>query len=62
MPLIPALRRQRQVNLSEFEASKVYRVGSRAARTIIQRNPALGSWGGWTGRQAEQAIGSNVCG
>jgi hypothetical protein len=29
MPLIPALRRQRQVNLSEFKANLVYRVSSR---------------------------------
>ena len=27
-PLIPALRRQRQVNLCEFEVSLVYRVSS----------------------------------
>ena len=37
MPLIPALGRQRQW-VSEFEASLVYRVSSRTARTI-QRNP-----------------------
>jgi hypothetical protein len=36
-PLIPALGRQRQVDL-EFEASLVYRVSSRTARAI-QRNP-----------------------
>jgi hypothetical protein len=29
MPLIPALKRQRQVNLCEFEASLVYRESSR---------------------------------
>jgi hypothetical protein len=34
MPLIPALRRQ----ISEFEASLVYRVSSRTARAT-QRNP-----------------------
>ena len=38
MPLIPALRRQRQVDLCEFEASLVYRVSSRTARAT-QRNP-----------------------
>jgi hypothetical protein len=31
-PLIPALRRQRQVALYDFEASLVYRVSSRTAR------------------------------
>jgi hypothetical protein len=38
MPLISALRRQRQVDLIEFEASLVYRVSSRTARAT-QRNP-----------------------
>ena len=38
--LIPALRRQRQVDLCELEASLVYRVSSRTARAI-QRNPVL---------------------
>jgi hypothetical protein len=32
-PLIPALRRQRQ-QISEFEASLVYKVSSRTARAI----------------------------
>jgi hypothetical protein len=36
MPLIPALRRQRQC-ISEFEASLVYKVSSGTARAI-QRN------------------------
>ena len=31
-PLIPALRRQRQVGLYEFKASLVYRISSRIAR------------------------------
>ena len=31
MPLIPALRRQRQADLCEFKASLVYRVNSRAS-------------------------------
>ena len=38
MPLIPALRRQRQVDLCEFEASVVYKAISRTARTVTQRN------------------------
>ena len=41
MPLIPALGRQRQVDLSEFEASLVYIASSRTARTVKQRNPVL---------------------
>ena len=32
MPLIPAHRRQRQVDLCEFKASLVYTVSSRSAR------------------------------
>ena len=39
MPLIPALQRQRQADLCEFEVSLVYRVSSRTARDT-QRNPA----------------------
>ena len=38
MSLIPALRRQRQVDLSEFEASLVYKMSSRIAKTVSQRN------------------------
>jgi hypothetical protein len=38
MPLIPALWKQRQVDLSEFEANQVYTVSSRIARAT-QRNP-----------------------
>jgi hypothetical protein len=38
MPFIPAPGRQRQVDLSEFEGSLVYRVSSRTARAIW-RNP-----------------------
>jgi hypothetical protein len=38
MPLIQALRGQRQADLCEFEASLVYRVSSRIARAM-QRNP-----------------------
>ena len=38
MPLIPAFGRLRQVDLCEFKASLVYRVSSRTARTVTQRN------------------------
>ena len=38
-PLIPALGRQRQADLSEFKASLVYNGSSRTARTVTQRNP-----------------------
>ena len=41
MLLIPALGRQRQADLYEFEASLVYRASSRTARSVTQRNPAL---------------------
>jgi hypothetical protein len=34
MPLIPALERQKQVDLWEFETSLVYRTSSRTARAI----------------------------
>ena len=39
MPLIPALERQRQVDLYEFEASLVYTVSFRTVRAVTQRNP-----------------------
>ena len=35
----PALRRQTQADLSEFETSLVYQVSFRTARTVTQRNP-----------------------
>ena len=38
MPLIPALGRQRQVDLGEFESSMVYKASSRTARSK-QKNP-----------------------
>ena len=50
-----ALGRQRKVDLCEIEASPVYKVNSRTARAIAQRNPALeekvrsGGWGGGHG-------------
>jgi hypothetical protein len=39
-PLNPALGRQRQVELCEFQTSLVYRGSSRIAKTT-QRNPVL---------------------
>ena len=36
MPLIPALRRQRQEDLCEFEAKLIYRVSSRTARATYR--------------------------
>ena len=41
MTLTTALRRQRQANLCEFKANLVYRVSSRIARPVTQRNPVL---------------------
>jgi hypothetical protein len=38
MPLVPVLRRQRQVDLCEFKANLVYRESSGIARAA-QRNP-----------------------
>ena len=40
MPIISALGKQRQVDLSEFEDSLVYSVSSRTAKAT-QRNPVL---------------------
>ena len=40
-PLTPALRRQRQADLYEFEASLVYIVSSRTVRAVTHRNPVL---------------------
>ena len=39
MPVIPALRRQRQVDLCKFKASLVYSASSRTARTVTQTKP-----------------------
>jgi hypothetical protein len=39
IPLIPAPRKQRQEDLCEFEVSLVYKVGSRRASAVTQRNP-----------------------
>ena len=41
IPLIPALKRLRQADLCEFEASLVYRMSSRIARAT-QRNQVSG--------------------
>jgi hypothetical protein len=38
MCLIPALGRQRQADLCEFEASLIYKESSRTARAVTQRN------------------------
>jgi hypothetical protein len=38
MPLIPALERLRQADLCEFKASLDYRVSSRTARAVTQKN------------------------
>jgi hypothetical protein len=40
MPLIPVLRRQRQMDLCEFKANVGYRASSWTARAT-QRNPVL---------------------
>ena len=37
-PFILALRRQRQVEICEFKANLGYKISSRTARTVIQRN------------------------
>ena len=37
MPLIPAFRKQRQVDLCDFEVSLVYKVSFRTARTGLFR-------------------------
>ena len=39
MPLVLVVRRLRQVDLSEFETSLVYKVSYRTARAVTQRNP-----------------------
>ena len=39
MPLIPALGRQRQVDLCEFEVNLVYRASSKNVRAVTKRNP-----------------------
>ena len=39
--MIPALGRQRQVDLCEFKDSLTYKVSSRIARVVTQRNAVL---------------------
>ena len=39
MPLIPAPRKQRRVDLYEFKVSLAYRVSSRTGTKATQRNP-----------------------
>ena len=41
MPLIPALRMQRQVDLCEFKNRLTYKVNSRKARTVSTEKPCL---------------------
>ena len=40
-PLIPALGKQRQANLCEFEAIMVYRESAKTARAVTQINSVL---------------------
>ena len=39
---VPALGRQKQINLCELKASLVYKASSRTARAVTQKNPVLG--------------------
>ena len=39
MPLIPAFGRQRQADLCGFKANVIYKMSSRTARAVTQRNP-----------------------
>jgi hypothetical protein len=39
MFLIPVPQRQRQTDIYEFEASLVYKISSKAARDVTQKNP-----------------------
>ena len=45
IPLIPALERQRQVDLYEFEASLVYRESPRIAKAIQRNHVLTKRWG-----------------
>lgn len=53
MPLIPAVGRKRQADLSEFEASQVFRARSKQARTVntetlsLNKNKTILSWLQW---------------
>ena len=52
MPLIPALGKQKQTDLCED--SLVYRVSSRTARAVTQRNPVLKKYKNKTKQKNEQ--------
>ena len=41
LPLIPALGKQRQVDLYEFKSNLVYKESSKTARAVTQRNSVL---------------------
>ena len=56
MLLIPVLRKQRQMDLHEFEASLGYRDSFRTCRAT-QRNPVLGRKGGRKGRREGKGRG-----
>ena len=59
IPLIPALGRQRQANLCEFEASLVYKINSRTARAT-QRNPVSNQKEKKDGRKAGRQEGRKI--
>jgi hypothetical protein len=54
VPLIPALKRQRQAVLCKFEVSLIYRVSSRTA-WVTQRKPVSKDRRGRKGEKEEEA-------
>ena len=52
--MIPALRRQRQLDLSEFEPNLVYKAHSSTTRTVTQNNPV-------SKQTNKQKTGRNMC-
>ena len=56
MPLIPALRKQRQADLWEFEASLMYKASVRTARTVSQKTPVSGGEGRREKKQLEMLV------